>query len=85
MERTTDINKIKEGAPYSWGQVIEIYEIGEYTIIASRPWSTSGCTVLVGHPDPTEISFHGWVNKRDTCCSWDTLDKASTAGQTFTS
>lgn len=80
-ETTTDIKKLKrnsnpEYAPFTWGQIIKIQEIGEYSIVEFYPWVTDGCTVKTGVPNFKKVCFHGWVNEHDCSQSWESLDAA---------
>lgn len=76
MKRTTDIESIKLGHPFTWGEVVAIHRIGGYEIVESHPWKTKGCEVLPGHPDKEAIRFHGWVDGKDTCHSFSSLEAA---------
>lgn len=74
--KTTDINKIKAGAGFAWGAVMEIIDVGPYTIVSHRPWKVSGSNVLTGTADPDKNHYHGWINGKDAHQGWETLDEA---------
>lgn len=58
------LNRIKSGQEkFTWGEVIKIHEVGDYSIVEYRR-------------DNGEICFHGYVGKTDTNMSWNTLDQA---------
>jgi hypothetical protein len=77
-ERTTNINKIKKGNGFTWGEVTKIYDIGIYIICEYHPWKCEGVTIKTGDADYTTINFHSWVNGRDTCHSSASLEEAIT-------
>ena len=65
MERTTDLEKIRNGAPFVWGTMIgELMEIGPYVILQ-----------FYRRPEK-DICYHGWVDGKDTSHSWNSLDAA---------
>jgi hypothetical protein len=64
MERTTDLIKVKNGQPFTWGSVVQIHEIGEYSIVEST------------QRDDNTASFHPYVNGKDFNRSFETLDIA---------
>jgi len=71
---STNIEELKEG--YTWGKVIQIHSVGEYDIVEAHPWQRQGGSILIGRPDYTTVSFHGWVKGRDTAHCWGSLDEA---------
>lgn len=76
MERTTNLTRLKNGAAFTWGALIQIHEVGPYAVVESYPWKTEGCTVLTGQPDKDRISFHAYVHGEDTMHAFDSLDAA---------
>jgi len=62
MKETTNVAELKRGAPFTWGAVIKIHEIGEYGIVEFHPWQTEGCKVLTGLPNYNRRGFHGSIN-----------------------
>jgi len=38
MGRTTDLDKIKTGQPFTWGDIEQIHYIAEYTIVEFHPF-----------------------------------------------
>ena len=75
MERTTDLEQLRKGAPYTWGNIIRIHDIAEYTIIEYYPWQTKGASSLVGEPSD-KVSYHFYINGNDSCRSTDSMDSA---------
>lgn len=76
MERTTNLQELKDGQGFTWGQVIKIHEVGEYAIVEYHPWKVEGITGLVGEADYDEVMYHYYVSTRDTCHSTNSLDSA---------
>jgi len=76
MERTTKLEQLKKGSPYTWGAIIKIHEIGPYAVVEAYSWKTDGCTVLSGNADKDKISFHTYVH--GNCCghAYNSLDAA---------
>lgn len=67
MERTNDLRKVRNGEPFTWGQIIKIMDIGSYTVASFWYRAT----------DTTEREmFHGWINGVDCGHSWDSLEAA---------
>jgi hypothetical protein len=82
-QRTTDLKRIKNifrhvGYPveFTWGTIIELHEVGEYTIAEYHPWKSDNGKILMGEPDGKKTEFHGWVSGEDTSHSWLSLDDA---------
>ena len=69
-KRTTDLDKIRNGMLFTWGKVLEIIDVGEYTIIRYIP-KPSGNIVSV---QPMPECFHGYIAGKDTNRSSCTLD-----------
>jgi hypothetical protein len=75
-EHTTDIVKIKEGSPFTWGEVLDIIEFNEYAVVKYHPWKTDGGSVLTGNVNYDFVEYHGWLNGKDTSTSSNTLESA---------
>lgn len=61
---------------FPWGEVVAVYEIGPYAIVEfyrNRPDNAKDDWA-------TEISFHLWVDGKDTNHSYHSLDHALVAG-----
>lgn len=69
-ENTTNIEELKKNGfkNFTWGFIIEHYEIGPYNIVKYEPRTKD--------KEGYELSFHGWVGGRSTGHSWNTLDRA---------
>ncbi len=76
MERTTNLQKLRDGQGFTWGELIKIHEIGEYSIVEYHEWKTKGSNVLVGDTDYTKTSYHHYVNGWNCSRSTDSLDAA---------
>jgi hypothetical protein len=66
--RTSDIEKVKAGEPYTWGKVVKVHEVGEYNIVEYKDLD-NGAT-----------KFHGYIKRdgetQDTNQAFQTLDEA---------
>jgi len=74
MARTTDLIKLKEGYPFTWGKLIGIHEIGEYSIVEYHPWVYFNQCGTNQVSDSTE--YHCYVDGYDLSYSSDSLDSA---------
>ena len=74
METTVDLEKIKSGSPFVWGEVVKIHEISEYAIIEYHPF------VCRNHIGTGEISqdteYHIYISGENQSVSTRTLDEA---------
>jgi hypothetical protein len=81
MKRTTNIyDIIVRQAPFTWGEMVSVEAVGEYHIAIYHPWkaekSEAGVSYEQDVPNEDKILYHGWVNGKDTCQSWESLDAA---------
>ena len=76
MVGTTNLQELKQGAEFTWGEVLTLYEVGEYDIVEYYPWEVEGNIVLSGKADYNKLRYHYYVGGRDTSHSTDTLDAA---------
>lgn len=76
MKRTTDLNKLRAGEPFTWGKAIRIHDIAEYSIVECFQWKREGVSVLMGMADINTLSFHCYVNGQDLGISADSMDAA---------
>ena len=76
MQRTTDIEKLKNGLPFIWGKLIDIQTIGEYSIVYYHPWIVDNGNIKTGFPNLGKLFYHGYVLGKDTSNSWESLDEA---------
>jgi hypothetical protein len=76
IERTTDIVKIKEGSPFTWGEILDIVEFREYTVAKYHPWKSDGYRVLTGDADYDRVEYHGWLSGKDSHHSLYTFEGA---------
>ncbi|MCP3966664.1 MAG: hypothetical protein GY718_09990 [Lentisphaerae bacterium] len=75
-ETTNNIKKLKNKVPFVWGKIVEIYTIDDYDIAVFHPLFYINGKAINDVYDEHVIEYHGWVNGRDTCRSWPTLDEA---------
>lgn len=60
---------------YHWGEVIEVHSIGEYDIIEYYPKEyKNSCST--GNIDYSHKQYHSYINGKDTCHSYYTLEGA---------
>lgn len=71
-----EIEKIKQTGKFTWGQPVEWFEIGPYTLLAFHPRERVGYRLLDGVYDSDVTNYHGWVDGEDTNESWPTLETA---------
>lgn len=77
MDTTTDLEQI-EVTPqhYTWGEVIEVHTIGQYSFVEYHPWETRGSIILSGQPNYGARAFGAYIDGRSISRSYDSLDAA---------
>ena len=70
------LDKVKKTNSFTWGAPIKLIEIGPYTLLKFHPWKQDGNTIITGTPDMDKISYHGWVDGKDTTTTWSSLELA---------
>ena len=75
MERTTNLAKLKNGATFTWGKVVQFFNIGPYTILQYNPWKAEGCEIFVDEPSD-EFEYHVWIDEKDTSRGYHSLESA---------
>jgi len=76
MDRTTDLGKLKNGKPFTWGEIVAIHEIGNLSVVEYHPWKKDGVTICTGDADMESLQFHGYIDGKSVSESWNTLDRA---------
>lgn len=71
MKTTSALSKLRKGIPFTWGKLIRLHEISEYTIV-----EFCNKHVGIGEYGVTELAFHGYVGEEDTCRAYASLDAA---------
>lgn len=69
MGKTTDLNKLRCGHPFTWGTVIKIHDVSRFTLVE---FMDNRSEQIVGARD--SILFHVYVRDKDThesCVSFD--------------
>jgi len=61
---------------FTWGIVIEELTIRQYTIVEYHPWKRDSCTILTGKPDFEKKCYSTYLNGKDTCIEYDSLQSA---------
>lgn len=74
--RTTDLKDLKNGAPYTWGELVSIHECGQYSIVEFHPWKRDKFTVLTGNQNVDERNFSPYIDDKNCNRSYDSLDAA---------
>jgi len=73
QETTTNLEKLKNGAKYTWGEVIAIHEIGEYAVIESYGHEfVNQCST--GRIDYSTKEYHGYLNGKAIGRSTHSMD-----------
>ena len=67
---------IQSPKDFPWGDVVEDYHVGPYTIRAFHPWKMHGVTLKTDDPDKSKLHYHGYIDNEDASESWPTLDDA---------
>lgn len=76
--RTTEIDAIRKGSHFVWGEIRFVWEVGPYVIAEYQQWKQDGATVCTGTVDlsPKATLYHVWVHGRDTHTGYVSLDAA---------
>jgi len=78
--RTTELDALKRGEPFTWGEVVAIHVVGPYAVVEHHPWMrTESRTVLTGVADPHETEFHPYVDGQDCSQGFGSLEAALAA------
>ena len=75
IERTTDLEQLLKGAPFTWGKLVRIHQIGRYAIVEYRPWTRTGFVVNTGKAGK-KLGFHPYVDGKDTSRTFDDIESA---------
>lgn len=78
FKRTTDLEQLEHGAPFTWGEIVTLHKIGPYTIAEYKCWQRVDCLIKRGIVSDKTL-FHIWIDGRDCGQSWPTLDSAIVA------
>lgn len=73
--RTTNLKELKDGAKYTWGEVITIHEIGEYAIVEAYGHEFVNCC-STGRIDYSTKEYHCYVEGNAIGQSADSMDAA---------
>lgn len=74
-ERTTDLTKLEQGHPFTWGELVKIHRFFEYTIVEYHPhiYNKGICTFKIDHE---ASEFLIYIDGKDRSRSYDTYDSA---------
>lgn len=75
MERTSDLNKIKNGSQYTWGEVIKIHDFGIYSVIEYFEWQRDGVYVKTGCSS-NDVVFSPYVDGKAINYQYGSFDEA---------
>lgn len=72
---TTELKKLKNGADFTWGEVVKIHEIGEYAIVEHHPpiFKNSRSTYQINY---SKTEFSCYIDGNDICRGAESLDSA---------
>ena len=76
MERTTKLGDLAKGAEFTWGDLVKIHRIGEYTVVEHHPWKVDGVRVLTGQPNNATSEFSCYIENKSLSRSTNSLDSA---------
>lgn len=76
LNRSSELDSVKRGLPFTWGDVVAIHEVGPYAMVEYHPWVSVGVMVKTGVPDPDAVEFSTYVDGRNCSHSYGTLDAA---------
>jgi len=82
MERTSDLNKIKNGSQYTWGEVIKIHDFGIYSVIEYFEWNREGVSVKTGYSS-SEVAFTSYVDGKAINYEFHSFDEAVIAAVAY--
>jgi hypothetical protein len=66
MNRTTNLNELRQDSKFTWGDILQFYDVGPYVIAEYIPLRDSS----------SELYYHVWVDGKDSCRSSCTLEGA---------
>jgi hypothetical protein len=76
MNRTTNLNELRQSNKFTWGNIIRFYDVGPYVIAEYNPWFRDVAGQVHVGDFSNEIYYHIWVDGRDSCRSSCTLEGA---------
>jgi len=74
-EKTAELEKLKQGYPFVWGEVIKIHEIGDYAIVEAYGDEFKNYSSM-GKIDYTHKDYHSYVGGEDCGHIFRDLDSA---------
>jgi len=73
--KTTDIWALQHGERFSWGEIITIHHIGEYSLVEFHPWVYINCCGT-DQINEAETEFSCYINGYSISRSAESLDSA---------
>lgn len=75
---TSDIKLLRQQKrpKFTWGSIIEIMDIGPYTIASYHPHKNDNGRISSQIIDVDRTQFHGWVDGENSHRAWLSLDEA---------
>jgi hypothetical protein len=80
LRRTTELDALKRGEAFTWGEVVAIHSVGAYAVVEHHPWMrTENRMVLTGQPDRQVTEFQAYVDGKDCSQTFGSLEAALAA------
>lgn len=76
IKRTTELKDLHNKSHFTWGEPIDVYDIGPYAFLKYHPWVIDDHSILTGVVDIDKIAYHIWIDGKDSSVVCATLDEA---------
>ena len=76
MDRTTDLDKLRQGEKFTWGELIAIHDIGDYSVVEYHSGKRDGIRILVDVPDTDVTEYSCYLKGQYIGRGTDSLDSA---------
>jgi len=77
MKSSTDLENInKNGFYFTWGEVVEIISMKNYSFVVYHPWKSNECNVYMHDPDYTRFQYNGYIDGKSISRGWNSLEAA---------
>ena len=79
LKNTTNLDELKDGKPFTWGELIKIHQIFSYSIIQYHPYKEDNQGQPTNEYNTRKFLYHTYVDNIDCCESYETTDEALAA------